>query len=269
MELDHSSSAKGKSISRAQRGRHKRKRDLKAERSERMMKMRNQSHQHREPDHEPQHKKAKSMVSAITAIDMSNVSIPEDFPMISIECTSADSNTNSHQEPTAEWNQACTDIIFGGSSLLLPSLKQQYDEQHDLCVHNVVSSNPIQHLYHKQNVINKQKNKIMILSKQKHQMNKEIESKDIEMSQIQTKHTQVISKKDITLFINKCIERDDNINFLKHIYHQIGVHLQERDKWTQPTKWFGSSTRTLQRHVSEVLDFIVQKANKFRSVVCY
>eukprot|EP01083_Nonionella_stella_P236785 831265_1 len=193
---------------------------------------------------------------------MSNVSIPEDFPMISIECTSADSNTNSHQEPTAEWNQACTDIIFGGSSLLLPSLKQQYDEQHDLCVHNVVSSNPIQHLYHKQNVINKQKNKIMILSKQKHQMNKEIESKDIEMSQIQTKHTQVISKKDITLFINKCIERDDNINFLKHIYHQIGVHLQERDKWTQPTKWFGSSTRTLQRHVSEVLDFIVQKANK-------
>eukprot|EP01084_Bolivina_argentea_P132575 233973_1 len=124
-------------------------------------------------------------------------------------------------------------------------------------------------LYHKDDVIHQQKNKIMLLNQTIDKREKQLllQQNNIEKFQKQKlAKTQKLYKKNILEYINNIIDQKKDDNFLLKIYHQVGMYAQESDKYNKPhiSKWRGESDRTLQRQVDDILNVIAFKANKNR-----
>eukprot|EP01083_Nonionella_stella_P311685 1112117_1 len=174
-------------------------------------------------------------------------------------------NNTIHEEP--QLTATSNSILFGNyNAMSLPSLAyNNYTEEHKLCEHHIMditSRDPNLLISEKQAVIQRQKNKIMSLAKEIKTLHAIIHDKT---KQINKLLHQQIQNDHVKKYIHHCIDNEQNLDFLKRIHQMIGKYLQQTKNIIKLTEWTaaGNSARTTKRHVSEVLDMIVGKAQRF------
>eukprot|EP01083_Nonionella_stella_P165259 549348_1 len=126
---------------------------------------------------------------------------------------------------------------------------------------DITSRDPNLLISEKQAVIQRQKNKIMSLAKEIKTLHAIIHDKT---KQINKLLHQQIQNDHVKKYIHHCIDNEQNLDFLKRIHQMIGKYLQQTKNIIKLTEWTaaGNSARTTKRHVSEVLDMIVGKAQR-------